>query len=94
MNRRQFVTKTKNVVVNNRTLPFFSMLTLILITLKLTGTITIGWGWIVACFFAPLIILLSFLGIIFGGFLIFIIGGGICIAIMHAYEQIKKKAWR
>ena len=38
---------------------FWGLLTLILITLKLIGTIQISWVWIVACFFAPVLIVIA-----------------------------------
>ncbi|MFA5071082.1 MAG: hypothetical protein WC511_01775 [Candidatus Pacearchaeota archaeon] len=39
---------------------FWGLLTIVLIILKLTGTAQISWWVIVACMFAPLIIIIGF----------------------------------
>lgn len=36
--------------------PFFSILFLVLMTLKLTGTIGTSWFWISACLWLPLLV--------------------------------------
>jgi len=78
------------VIINKRSFSFFSTLTLILITLKLTGYITIGWGWIVVCFFGPLILLVTFLVVVCGGILIFFAGFALVIYILEKYEDNKR----
>lgn len=40
--------------------PFFSILFLILMTLKLTGTIGTSWFWISACLWLPLVFVVFF----------------------------------
>lgn len=55
--------KNNNTV--NVSFPFFSILTLIFITLKLTGYITWSWWWVLIFVWVPLAIL---------AFLVFIVG--------------------
>jgi len=46
-------------------LPFLSILGLIFITLKLTGSIAWSWVWVLAPFWLPLALFLLFLGVTF-----------------------------
>ena len=48
-------------VVSRGGIGFWSLLAIVLIALKLTGHIQISWWLIVACMFAPMIIVLSFM---------------------------------
>ena len=44
---------------------FFGLLTIVFITLKLTGHIAWSWWWVLSPLFAPLAILLVFLLVVF-----------------------------
>ena len=60
--------KTQSVSVN---FPFFGILTLIFITLKLTGYITWSWLWILAPMWTPIAFVIGFL--LFGGIIAVIV---------------------
>ena len=53
------MSKNKTVVNTNGGIGFFGLLSVVLIGLKLTGTIAISWLTILGVLFAPLAILLT-----------------------------------
>ena len=47
--------------VNNGGIGFFGLLTLIFITLKLTGYIDWSWWWVLAPFWGPIVLVIAIL---------------------------------
>ena len=75
------------VIINKSSISMTSLLTVLLVILKLTGNITISWWWVFAPIWIPWVIVLGLMSII-------LIGGvfaSIVILILEAYENRKYK---
>jgi hypothetical protein len=88
---KEFASKAGDVIMNKRSFSFFGVLTLLLIFLKLTGQASIGWLWIVASFFGPILVVFTIVGVvmlsaIIGGVVIF---GGACL--IDLWDKRNKK---
>lgn len=67
--------KEDNVSVSYNGIGFFSLLTIVLIVLKITGLATFSWVWVVVCFFMPFLIwLCGVVVILLGAIALFIFG--------------------
>lgn len=74
----------KKISVNvNGGIGFFGLLAIVLIALKLTGQITLGWLWIIAIPFTPLII-------IFGIWLAIVLLAVIWSLVVAVLDQVEK----
>ena len=52
---------SESKTVNNNSIGFFGLLTLIFITLKLTGYIDWSWWWVLAPLWIPIVLVLLFI---------------------------------
>jgi len=87
LTKKNISKNTQKIIVNKRSWSFFSVLTLMLIFLKLTNQIQIGWGWIITSFFGPIILTGVIIGSVIG---IFLIGSGILLGFAYLIDLFNK----
>lgn len=87
MDNKEMVKKAGTVIVNKSVISTAGLITILLIILKLTDNIEIGWLWCFAAYWLPL-------AIIFGIMLIIMVGAlliGVSIALYDEYDSRKRR---
>jgi hypothetical protein len=83
MNQKEITKKVGttagNIIINKSVVSTAGLITILLVILKVTDNIDIGWFWCFAAYWIPIVIVLGFMGLI-------IIGGLILSLIIVAWD--------
>ena len=88
MNQKDIVKKASTVVISKSTISTAGLVTLLLVVLKITDNIDIGWLWVFAPYWLPFALVLGFI-------ILFMLGAFIIAGIILAVEawDSRKNGW-